>query len=532
MKRTLITILLASACGSACAADRVVVVATPQNSLDMSKPGGLVYYSGAADAANSAYLNATFEKAGRTVVPSNGNFGYSRGVQKTFWIPPGLLYHEGYTVGQSPDVNGAGSSGQRVAVCGGVVATSGGVSTGLGSNSVWNKAANVLELVYNGNRGGTEAAETLVGYGWIFGAMEHTGAFYESHADLAMISPRCFIGTRFKSLQSSGVPDGKSFFGPRSYRAFTHGIYFEHPSESGQDNNAGHCDTVTWEWLQFEYCDNCYTVKRNQSLGHNIGAMVTGAGVTNGIFLDDGGGVKVGTWFVNGDDQTLVKIGPAWDANFREIILQDVQFDGATNGFTIIDIDDSVGRGGVPISVHGTLSKTTTYTLADVVKGEQLWDRFFFNFSGTDGSGNDIAAPINDLSTVDAEGNWRTKSYTIQVTPLGSNLTTGDGKAYFRVPAEVNGWRLEYVAASLDVASSNGIPTFQIRRKRSGSDVDMFTTKITIDQDETDTASAATVQVINTSNDDVATGDRLYFDCDVSGTGAQGYQAYLTFRRW
>jgi hypothetical protein len=110
-----------------------------------------------------------------------------------------------------------------------------------------------------------------------------------------------------------------------------------------------------------------------------------------------------------------------------------------------------------------------------------------------------------------------------------SAITTGDGKAYYRVPAALNGFNLTAVAASVDTASSSGTPTFQLRRKRSGSDVDMLSTAITINASETDSSTAATAAVINTSNDDVATGDRIYFDFDVAGTGTKGVSIEMTF---
>lgn len=114
--------------------------------------------------------------------------------------------------------------------------------------------------------------------------------------------------------------------------------------------------------------------------------------------------------------------------------------------------------------------------------------------------------------------------------PNGSALTTGDGKNYFRVPAELNGYNLVDVAASVDTTSSSGLPTFQLRRKRSGSDADMLSTKVSIDASETDSTTAATPRVIDLSNDDVATADRIYADCDVAGTGVKGAAITMSFQ--
>lgn len=120
-------------------------------------------------------------------------------------------------------------------------------------------------------------------------------------------------------------------------------------------------------------------------------------------------------------------------------------------------------------------------------------------------------------------------SYAVS-DPGGSAITTGDGKAYFRVPATLNGMNLIGVTASLSTVSSSGIPTVQLRRKRSGSDVDMLSTKLTIDASEVDSSTAAAAAVINSSNDDVATGDQIYFDIDVAGTGAKGLNVEMTFQ--
>lgn len=123
-----------------------------------------------------------------------------------------------------------------------------------------------------------------------------------------------------------------------------------------------------------------------------------------------------------------------------------------------------------------------------------------------------------------------------QITdPNGDALTTGDGKAYFRIPSKLNGFNLVGVAGSLSTVSSSGIPTIQIRRSRrtnatTRSNADMLTTKLTIDASEFDSVDAATAAVIDTSNDDVQTGDHIYFDIDVAGTGAKGLYVELTFQ--
>jgi hypothetical protein len=112
--------------------------------------------------------------------------------------------------------------------------------------------------------------------------------------------------------------------------------------------------------------------------------------------------------------------------------------------------------------------------------------------------------------------------------PNGSAITTGDGKAYYRVPSALNGMNLVAVAAALTTVSSSGIPTVQIANVTDA--VDMLSTKLTIDASETDSSTAATAAVIDAAHDDVATGDMLRIDIDVAGTGAKGLIVEMQFQ--
>lgn len=111
--------------------------------------------------------------------------------------------------------------------------------------------------------------------------------------------------------------------------------------------------------------------------------------------------------------------------------------------------------------------------------------------------------------------------------PGGSALTTGDGKAFFTVSDDLNGLNLIDADASVTTVSSSGLPTVQIANVTQAAD--MLTTKISIDANEFTSYTAATPPVIDTGNDDVATGDILRVDVDVAGTGAKGLSVILTF---
>lgn len=105
----------------------------------------------------------------------------------------------------------------------------------------------------------------------------------------------------------------------------------------------------------------------------------------------------------------------------------------------------------------------------------------------------------------------------------GNTPTTGDGQAQVVIPPTLAGYNVVSVQGGVTTVSSSGTPTFQLRRLRSGSAVDVLSTGVTIDINEYTSSTAATPPVINTSNDDLADGDILLADLDVVGTGAKGH---------
>ena len=115
--------------------------------------------------------------------------------------------------------------------------------------------------------------------------------------------------------------------------------------------------------------------------------------------------------------------------------------------------------------------------------------------------------------------------------PNGAALITGDGQGLtVRINLVLNGFSLTAVAGCLTAVSTSGIPTIQLRRVRAGVSADMLSTPLTIDANESDSKDAATATVIDAANDDVVTGDQIFFDIDVAGTGAKGLIVELTFR--
>lgn len=141
------------------------------------------------------------------------------------------------------------------------------------------------------------------------------------------------------------------------------------------------------------------------------------------------------------------------------------------------------------------------------------------------GTSTDLAISPDAL----AGSTYGTAIIELQVSdPNGSALTTGDGKAYWTVPAQMSGWDLVDADASVTTASSSGTPTVQVYNLTQTAD--MLSTAITIDANEYTSYTADVPPVIDTSNDDVVTGDILRIDVDVAGTGAKGLTVILCFR--
>lgn len=108
-------------------------------------------------------------------------------------------------------------------------------------------------------------------------------------------------------------------------------------------------------------------------------------------------------------------------------------------------------------------------------------------------------------------------------------VADGAGDVFWRVPSKCNGWNLVEVAAHVQTAGTTGTVTIQIHNVTQAAD--MLSTRITIDSTEKDSATAATPAVIDTGNDDVATGDEIRVDVDaIHTTPAKGLLVELTFQ--
>lgn len=147
--------------------------------------------------------------------------------------------------------------------------------------------------------------------------------------------------------------------------------------------------------------------------------------------------------------------------------------------------------------------------------------------------------PLLQMSGGDTDVGWDIKMkgigkmrkptvFEVSVVGSASDVATGDGKAFFEVPEELNGMNLTGVGAFVYTAGTTGTMDVQIRNITQAAD--MLTTKITIDTTEVSSRTAATPAVIDAANDDVATGDRIAIDVDaIQTTKAKGLYVWFRF---
>lgn len=126
-----------------------------------------------------------------------------------------------------------------------------------------------------------------------------------------------------------------------------------------------------------------------------------------------------------------------------------------------------------------------------------------------------------------------TKEVQVVAVDFTTEIATGNGQAYFRVPTSMAGMNLVTIAgAVITAATGTGIQTITIQIHNLTQTADMLSTELTIDEDELDSSTAATAAVIDGANDDVADGDMLRIDVDAipGTTGGSGLLISLGFR--
>jgi len=122
-----------------------------------------------------------------------------------------------------------------------------------------------------------------------------------------------------------------------------------------------------------------------------------------------------------------------------------------------------------------------------------------------------------------------TRSVCFIIGESDDDVEVADGKNGFCVSSAYNGFNVVGATASLHTpGATSGTTDFQIRRRREDAEVDVLSTKVTIDT----TAHTASDGVVNTDNDDLETGDILYADVDaITGTAGKGAVFTVDFEK-
>jgi hypothetical protein len=144
---------------------------------------------------------------------------------------------------------------------------------------------------------------------------------------------------------------------------------------------------------------------------------------------------------------------------------------------------------------------------------------------------SDVASNAQSKITA-RSATWDTKCVILKVYNEASAIASGDGKAYFAVPAALNGMNLTSVGGHLYTAATSAVVGVMVRNVTSA--IDMLSAAKILEWDVTEkdtaTAAAASAAVINTAGDGVATGEEIAIDIDAAASGAKGMEIRLSFR--
>lgn len=181
----------------------------------------------------------------------------------------------------------------------------------------------------------------------------------------------------------------------------------------------------------------------------------------------------------------------------------------------------------------GTLTGTKVDQASDTVRGTTEHATIAETTTGTDATRSVTPDGL-------AGSDFGKRQAQILVIDDATAVTTGDGKWYFYITNELDGWLLVAARAAVGAAvSSSGAVTVDLDRcgvvatgvRCSGTNVSMLSTLLTVDANEDSSDTAATPAVINTSNDDLTKDQWIRINVDGAGTGTQGLYLILIFQK-
>ena len=185
-------------------------------------------------------------------------------------------------------------------------------------------------------------------------------------------------------------------------------------------------------------------------------------------------------------------------------------------------------------NIRSTVANFITEVLALIEEDTVTWasiDKTLSNIADlTNRSHTDLTGiGVNTHAQIDAFLAAHRPDKIITFAPVESDFDVKirEGTIAFTVPALLNGYLLTAVLASVHTqGAGSGVTSLQVRRRRAGTDVDMLGTKISISYNEYFAADG----VVNTTYDDLATGDQIYVDVDeLPSTPPTGLSIALTF---
>ena len=263
------------------------------------------------------------------------------------------------------------------------------------------------------------------------------------------------------------------------------------------------------------------------------------ATISNNVFTETRVGVTLGIadGFIISNNEFIRNTEAAIEvyqgSNFNVITNNRIQAPG-TNGIRIEDSDDNLIEGnlingasrvtdntnsGIFIDGNSNRNSVINNTLRRASGNQPLYGIRIDDSTCDDNlvQGNDLYTSSKAAGKEVSDMGTGTRGHEVLVIAVGdetTEITTGVGKTTFRMPFAMC---LTRVRASLNTASSSGIPTFDIK---DGVTTIMTTNKLSIDASETTSVTAATAAVIT----DSAIADDAIITVDIvgAGTGAKG----------
>lgn len=247
-----------------------------------------------------------------------------------------------------------------------------------------------------------------------------------------------------------------------------------------------------------------------------------------------GGGFSGGFWKLSGS--TLSPVNPSWtvdgvggapsDAKYiTQTANGDLSAEQALSALSTGIVKNTTGTGVLSIAAAGTdyispsnTATTSTAGISELATAAEIT------------TGTDNTRTITPLGLAGSDIGKR--GQPVMVLDVTENCTTGDGAGdvAIRIPSLFNGWNLVGVEFGVTTAGTTGNMDVQVRNATQAAD--MLSTKMRVETGETDTITSAQPGTIDTNNDDVATGDQIYFDIDsCQTTPALGLLAILIFQK-